>query len=115
MVSSVVLILKASRGLVRGAECERWNRQGRLVPGKDQWRDSFLQKSSVRIPDVADDRALLSKEVFDQTGALLGEKALGMELHAFERPRRVANAHQLVPVGPGRHLEFLGKGLAIDT
>ena len=44
----------------------------------------------------------------------VGEDALGVELHALERPLAVAQAHHDAAVRPRRHLEARGHGLGRD-
>src|SRR5438132_4815819 len=46
--------------------------------------------------------------------AMLRENRFGMELHALDRGRAVAHAHDLAVVGPRRHLELGRARLALD-
>src|SRR4051812_40316703 len=45
------------------------------------------------------------EEVPQQLRPLDGQEALGVELHPVQRPRLMADAHDLPLVGPGRDLE----------
>ena len=52
-----------------------------------------------------------AEEVAQQVLAGAGQDALGVELHALERPLAVAQAHHDAVVRPGRHLEAVGHAL----
>jgi hypothetical protein len=53
-------------------------------------------------------------EVGKEFFALFGEEAFGVVLDAFHRPGFVADAHDLVVVGPGGDFVFGGKGAGAD-
>src|SRR5690606_6404341 len=59
------------------------------------------------------------QEVLEQCVAVLGEDRFGMELHALDRMRAVAQAHDLLEravlvFGPGGDLEAAGQRVALD-
>jgi hypothetical protein len=56
----------------------------------------------------------LLQEVAQHRVAVLGEDALGVELHALDRQLLVAHAHDLAVLGPGSDLQHLGAARALD-
>jgi hypothetical protein len=56
----------------------------------------------------------LLQKVLEHGVAVLGQDAFGVELHAFNRQRLVAHAHDFAVLRPGRHFQHLGAGGALD-
>jgi len=65
------------------------------------------------LPHLISLRSLL-EEVRQQPFPLLGQEALGMILHAFQRPGLVPHAHDFVMVGPTADFKLSRQGAAPD-
>src|SRR6218665_1402859 len=83
-----------------------------LRAGRDRVRAGHGARRSARGPGLRS--SALLQEVLQQRVAMLGQDAFGVELHALDRQRLVAHAHDLAVFGPGRDFEHLGATGALD-
>src|SRR5690349_5678351 len=85
-------------------------------PGRPKARalsQPAVQKSNQSRP--GDATVLLFQEIRQQLLPLFCKEALMMVLHTFERPRLMANAHDLILVCPGDHLVLARQGSGPDN